>query len=261
MRWIRLRKSSGLALAFLGISLAAAASADDEVSLKVESKVPTPGTQPGTIEVLYTLVNTSSKPITAYKFGCTDASQNGFGNFSYLGEDGYLPFERFQAGQDVQSSRSKGYLMPGDRVTQTMDFDLLDLDGPFSGATCGTLVVVFADTSIEGEPSLAETFFIQRANSATDAQNAYRSLVGHLGHGKPLNDAIGKIASEQGRSALHENGANGTVELMSQLRGTAEDDQEEVATWLLAQLQADYESAMRHLPDEWKKAVLRRIEP
>jgi hypothetical protein len=263
MKWIRLRKSVGLVLACLGISLATAAKADDEVSLKVESKVQMPGKQPGTIEVTYTLVNTSSKPITAYKFGCTVASQNGSGNFSYLGEDGYLSWERFLAGEDVEfnSGPYKGYLLPGERVLQTMSFNLLDRDGPFAGTTCGVAVAVFADTSVEGEPFLAETFFMNRAAIAIDSSRVIRSLEEQLSQGAGLEAAISRIREQLSRSSIQEGGVNLAVELLIEFHEAKRKSGEAFAgSEILDLLRKDQERAMRHLPSNWAASVMEKIQ-
>ena len=256
----RFTMTVGLAIMFLRLSQVAAETPGDNISLEVESKIQSPGKQPGSIEVTYTLVNTSAKPITAYKFGCTHALQSSNGNFAYVGEDGYLPWERFQAGE-VDETQRKGYILPRERISQTISLNLNERDGPFSGTTCEVVVVIYADTSVEGEASLAESFFQQRATTATDAKNAYRVLLEQLAHGKSLNDAIGKIASEQRRDALNENGANGAVDFISQLRETARGDQEHIANMALAQLRSDYQRAMKHLPAEWERIVLKRTEP
>jgi hypothetical protein len=230
-----------------------------EVSLKTESKVQAPGKKPGFLEVTYTLVNTSTKPIVGWNFGCAGAAQNGQGTFSFVGYDDYLGFEEFEeSGQRRDAAALGSFLLPGERTTQVVPVDTSSFDGPFAGMTCGVAFVIFGDLSIEGAPNMAETFFRSRAGKATDSYRAYKALSAELERGNPVLESLEKVTRAQHRSLAHEEGVNLAVGVIEDLaQNTQRNDAKPAADWLLNWLRVDYERGLRHLPADWQARVMK----
>lgn len=253
MIWERL-KIAGFVLV-----LAAGSSAADEEQknlFRVVGKVEKPGPRPDTVEVTYTLANTSSKRITAWDFGCMEIFQDGTdGGLTTNAIDGYRVAEMQAEGAVTESAitvnaitESKGVIEPSGRVVRSIVFDRSQLSGPYAARTCGPVVAIFEDTSFEGPAHFADGYFEHRAREAIEARTLSRKLEQQIRQGKAFSEAIESLSAQPGGRLL-----SGFRQVLRRGDSLSPDV-------VFEQLDKDYSWSLRHLPRKWQVRVEKELQ-
>lgn len=209
-------------------------------------------------EVVFHLVNQSEKTITAWYFGCLTVSPLGAGSLTAVAVETY--YEYAIPGTAVADD-SSGPIQPGQKRTQAVKVLQGEQADPLAAKTCAPILVVFEDTSFEGDADRAEAVFRQRAEDAKDVALAREELLAEVGNGTPLVEAVGKLVGA--RKNIAQDARQSTL-AASQLerfaaRASAAGKGGDTAE-ILAELEAYYEAAMRHLPGEWQAVVNRELK-
>lgn len=248
MKWERF----GSALVFiLASALAAwpALAAEKERSFRIESKNEKSGPRPGTLEVTYTLVNSSSKRITAWDFGCADILHDGTdGGLTRTSVDAYRTLEMRLEGRYEGPLSGEGIVEPNQRLEKVIVFDSAELSGPYAATTCGPIVAIFEDATFEGSPKLADAHFEHRAKEAVDARRVHLELEKRIREGKALAESIEALsASPTGRS-------------LSGFRQVLRRGDSLSSELVFEQLGKDYAWAVRHLSADWRAWVEKELQ-
>ncbi len=222
---------------------------DKEHLFRIESQVESPGPGPGQLAVTYTLINTSSKRITAWDFGCIDVLQDGSdGGRTRTSVDAYRILEKENEGREMSEEARESLIEPDQRVERKITFDLAEPAGPYAAKSCGPLLAIFEDATYEGAPDLAEEHFTRRAQEAIVAKRHFRELERLIGEGKPLADALDILAAQPSGKDL------------DGMRQAIHRGYPVTAAMVLEELDGDYRWAVHHLPPTWKARVAKELQ-
>lgn len=233
----------------LTLAMISPASAEEkERAFRVESQLETPGTRPGSLEVTYTLVNTSPKRITAWDFGCLDILHDGTdGGLTMTSVDAYRVLEMKNEGREVSMEGRDGIVEPNQRVERKVTFDPADQAGPYAAKSCGPIVAIFEDATFEGAQHLADAHFARRAQEAIEAKRNVRDLEKLIERGKPLAAALDFLA-------VRPAGKN-----LDGMRQAIHRGYPATAKMVFEELDGDYRWAVRHLPPYWQARVAKEL--
>lgn len=225
-----------------------ASAEEKKPSFRIEGQVEAPGPRPGLLEVTYILVNTSSKRITGWDFGCIDILQDGTdGGLTRTSVDAYRVLEMKSEGREVSSTASDSIVEPGQRIERKIIFDSAEQMGPHAAKSCGPIVAIFEDASFEGAPDLAEEHFARRAQEAIEAKRNSRELEKLLSQGKPLAAALDSLAAQPAGKRL------------DGMRQAIRGGYPATAAMVFEELDGDYRWAIHHLPPSWQTRVAKEL--
>lgn len=228
-----------------------------DLALRVVNKSESPGKAAGSLELTYTLVNTSSKVITAWAFGCMTATQDGKSTVGFGSSDAYSQLANLDSssGESAsgESALTDGLIRPGQQVEEKVEISLDSLDGPYAAVTCGPLMVIFDDVTYEGDSKLLSSHFKTRAEDARDNYRAYIRLREELAAGWPVEEATARVVAAQKRGIDDPEGLNVPISEMTSYQGDAEA--------LLQSLWTRYQQAYQHLPKSWQENVAKELNP
>ncbi len=212
----------------------------DEVPLKIVSKssdgrLGSSILGPPPANYTLSLRNDSDKTVTAWKFSCVYAQNDGNFAVASLEEDSFFPYEL----GIVADSSKHGPVEPGDVREIVVPRD--ETTAPYAAMSCGVDAVVFADASHSGVASVTDRIFGDRARTAADAVKAIEILDGMREGSRP--------------AASEPLGTNRYAEELREAELSAQAGDEARLGEVLAYLREQVEMVERHLPERWRQRV------